>query len=228
MGVGSAVSKMFTRQFKVPTPGVKSADGSDAKAMREVEKGLAGKVDAGKDRPAFLPPPKKIDKKIVELENADRADKLSKQDKADLKELKEYRNKMDAEQADRQEGLTPKGRQNQSDAQKKAAAKRKDDKDGDGFDQETGAITNKKKFMALTQKRRDALQRSALILRSIKKKDATSKEALQGRPPKTSDIKPSKTPSKHSRGGSVVQANSRFGSKDFRNGGMFYTTNKKK
>ena len=228
MSVGSAISKMFTRQFKVPTPGIKSADGSDAKAMREVEKGLAGKVDAGKDRPAFLPPPKKIDKKIVELENADRADKLSKQDKADLKELKEYRNKMDAEQADRQEGLTPKGRQNQSDAQKKAAAKRKEDKDGDGFDQETGAITNKKKFMALTQKRRDALQRSALILRSIKKKDATSKEALQGRPPKTSDIKPSKTPSKHSRGGSVVQANSRFGSKDFRNGGMFYTTNKKK
>lgn len=88
MSVGSAISKMFTRQFKVPTPGVKSADGSDAKAMREVEKGLAGKVDAGKDRPAFLPPPKKIDKKIVELENADRADKLSKQDKADLKELK--------------------------------------------------------------------------------------------------------------------------------------------
>ena len=126
------------------------------------------------------------------------------------------------------EGLTPKGRQNQSDAQKKAAAKRKEDKDGDGFDQSTGQITNKKKFMALTQKRRDALQRSALILRSIKKKDATSKEALQGRPPKTSDIKPSKTPSKHSRGGSVVQANSRFGSKDFRNGGMFYTTNKKK
>ena len=229
MSVGSAISKMFTRQFKVPTPGIKSADGSDAKAMREVEKGLAGKVDAGKDRPAFLPPPKKIDKKIVELENADRADKLSKQDKADLKELKEYRNKMDAEQADRQEGLTPKGRQNQSDAQKKAAAKRKEDKDGDGFDQETGAITNKKKFMALTQKRRDALQRSALILRSIKKKDATSKLALQGsKAEKNSPTKLSPTPSKHSRGGSVVQANSRFGSKDFRNGGMFYTTNKKK
>ena len=228
MGVGTALSKMFTRQFKVPTPGVKSADGSDAKAMREVEKGLAGKVDAGKDRPAFLPPPKEIDKRIVKLKNDDRADKLSAQDKADLKELIKYRNKTDAEQADRQEGLTPKGRQNQSDAQKKAAAKRKEDKDGDGFDQSTGQITNKKKFMALTQKRRDALQRSALILRSIKKKDATSKLALQGRPPKTSDIKPSKTPSKHSRGGSVVQANSRFGSKDFRNGGMFYTTNKKK
>jgi len=48
MGVGTALSKMFTRQFKVPTPGVKSADGSDAKAMREVEKGASGDVNAGK------------------------------------------------------------------------------------------------------------------------------------------------------------------------------------
>jgi len=229
MSVGSAISKMFTRQFKVPTPGVKSADGSDAKAMRQVEAGASGKVSGGKDRQDFLPPPKEIDKRIAKLEKDDNANKLSDQDKADLKALIKYRNKTDAEQADRQEGLTPKGRQNQSDAQKKAAAKRKEDKDGDGFDQETGAITNKKKFMALTQKRRDALQRSALILRSIKKKDATSKLALQGsKAEKNSPTKLSPTPSKHSRGGSVVQANSRFGSKDFRNGGMFYTTNKKK
>jgi len=228
MGVGTALSKMFTRQFKVPTPGVKSADGSDAKAMRQVEKGESGNVNAGKDRPAFLPTPTQLDKRIVKLKNDDRADKLSKQDKADLEKLIKYRDKMDAEQADRQAGRTPKGLQNQSDAQKKAARKRKEDKDGDGFDQETGAITNKKKFMALTQKQRDALQRSALIRRSIKKKDATTKLALQGKPPKRSNIKLSKTPSSLSRGGSVGQANSRFGSKDFRNGGMFYTTNKKR
>ena len=229
MGVVTALSKIFSRQFKVPTPGVKSADGSDAKAMREVEKGLAGKVDAGKDRPAFLPPPKEIDKRIVKLKNDDRADKLSKQDKADLKELIKYRNKMDAEQAERQQGRTPKGRQNQSDAQKKAAAKRKEDKDGDGFDQKTGAITNKKKFMALTQNRRDALQRSALIQRAIKKKDATSKVALQGsKAENESPIKLSRTPSSLSRGGSVGQANSRFGKRDYRKGGMILSTNKKK
>ena len=229
MGVGSAISKMFTRQFKVPTPGVKSADGSDAKAMREVEKGASGKVDAGKEGSFFRPPPKEIDKRIVKLKNDDRADKLSAQDKADLKGLIKYRDKMDAEQADRQQGRTLKSRQTQSDAQKKAVAKLKEDKDGDGFDQSTGEITNKKKFMALTQNRRDALKRSALILRSIKNKNATSKEALQGsKAEKNSPTKLSKTPSKHSRGGSVVQANSRFGSKDFRNGGMFYTTNKKK
>ena len=229
MGVGSAISKMFTRQFKVPTPGVKSADGSDAKAMREVEAGASGKVDAGKEGSFFRPPPKEIDKRIVELEKDDRAGELGKQDKKDLEKLKEYRDKTDAEQAERQQGRTPKGRQNQSDAQKKAAAKRKEDKDGDGFDQSTGEITNKKKFMALTQKRRDALQRSALIQRAIKKKDATSKVALQGsKAEKNSPTKLSKTPSTLSRGGSLGQANSRFGSKDFRNGGMFYTTNKKK
>ncbi len=229
MGVGTALSKMFTRQFKVPTPGVKSADGSDAKAMREVEKGASGDVNAGKEVSFFRPPPREIDKKIVELENADRADKLSKQDKADLKALKRYRNKTDAEQADRQAGRTLKSRQTQSDAQRAAAAKRKDDKDGDGFDQSTGEITNKKKFMALTQKQRDALQRSALILRSIKKKDATTKLALQGsKAEKKSPTKLSRTPSKHSRGGSVGQANSRFGNRDYRKGGMILSTNKKK
>ena len=229
MGVGSAISKMFTRQFKVPTPGVKSADGSDAKAMREVEKGASGKVDAGKEGSFFRPPPKEIDKRIVKLKNDDRADKLSAQDKADLEKLIKYRDNMDAEQAERQQGRTPKGRQNQSDAQKKAAAKRKEDKDGDGFDQKTGAITNKKKFMALTQNRRDALQRSALIQRAIKKKDATSKVALQGsKAEKESPTKLSPTPSKLSRGGSVGQANSRFGKRDYRKGGMILSTKKKK
>ena len=68
MGVGTALSKIFSRQFKVPTPGVKSADGSDAKAMQEVEAGASGKVDAGKEGSFFRPPPKEIDKRIVALE----------------------------------------------------------------------------------------------------------------------------------------------------------------
>lgn len=228
MGVGTALSKMFTRQFKVATPGVKSADGSDAKAMREVEKGLAGKVDAGKDRPAFLPPPKEIDKRIVKLKNDDRADKLSAQDKADLKELIKYRNKMDAEQAERQQGRTPKGRQNQSDAQKKAAAKRREAAKGDGFNQKTGEITDLKIWNGLTANRRRDLINSALIRRAITQKRAAELFALQKRPDTGPNIKSSPLPSSHSRGGSVGQANSRFGKRDYRKGGMILSTNKKK
>ena len=229
MGVGSAISKMFSRQFRVPTPGATARGGGSAQAARDVDLGKMGQVSGGTDRPDFLPTSTQLDKRIAKLEKDDNANKLSAQDKADLKALIKYRNKKDADAANRQASRDAKGRQNQSEAQKRAAAKRKEDRDGYGFDQETGAITNKKKFMALTQNQRDALQRSALILRSLKKKDAPTKLALQGsKAEKKSPINLSKTPSRLSRGGSVGQANSRFGKRDYRKGGMILSTKKKK
>ena len=226
--VNAATSKMFARQFSVPTPGVKSADGSNAKAMRQVEEGASGKVNAGKDRPAFLPTPTQLDKKIVELENADRAGKLSAKDKTDLKALIKYRNKMDAGAANRQAGRTLKSRQTQSDAQRAAAAKRREAAKGDGFNQNTGVITDKKIWDGLTENRRRDLINSALIRRAITQKRAAELFALQKRPDKGPKIKSSKLPSRHSRGGSVGQANSRFSKRDYRKGGMILSTKKTK
>ncbi len=226
--VNAATSKMFARQFSVPTPGVKSADGSNAKAMQQVEEGASGKVNAGKDRPAFLPTPTQLDKRIAKLENDNRAGKLSDQDKADLKALKKFRNKKDAGAANRQAGRTAKGRQNQSDAQKKAAAKRREAAKGDGFNQSTGEVTDKKIFDGLTKNRKEALVRSALIRRSITNKRAAELLDQQGRPDKGPKIKSSKLPSRHSRGGSVGQANSRFSKRDYRKGGMILSTKKTK
>ena len=226
--VNPETSKIFARQFNVPTPGVKSADGSVSKFMRQVEKGASGQVTAGKDRPAFLPTPTQLDKKIVELENANRANKLSDQDKADLKALKKFRNKKDAGAANRQAGRTAQGRQNQSIAQKERRAKEREAAKGDGFNQKTGEITDKKIFDGLTKKRQEALIRSALIQQSITKKRAAELLDRQGPPDKGPKIKSSKLPSRHSRGGSVGQANSRFGNRDYRKGGMVLSTNKKK
>ena len=228
MGVGTTLSKMFSRQFSVPTPGATARGGGSAQAARDVDLGKMGQVSGGTDRPDFLPTSTQLDKRIAKLEKDDNANKLSDQDKADLKALKKFRNKKDADAANRQAGRTAKGRQNQSDAQKKAAAKRREAAKGDGFDQSTGEVTDKKIFDGLTKNRKEALVRSALIRRSITNKRAAELLDQQGRPDTGPKIKSSKLPSRLSRGGSVGQANSRFGKRDYRKGGMILSTKKKK